>query len=58
MGLSKKYFNLAANISFEAIQNSRQFEFSRVQQMSIVKFLLAKKSEPSEIYIRLSNVYW
>ena len=45
------------NICFEINQNSGKTEFSNLEQMSVIKFLLAKKYKPCEIYRRMYDVY-
>ena len=45
------------HICFEAIQNSGKSECSTLEQRSIMKFLLAEKWKPCEIYGRMCNVF-
>ena len=41
--ISQKYL-------FEAIQNGNKSKYSRLEQRSVIKFLVAEKSKPCEIY--------
>ena len=43
------------NICFEVIQNG--WKLNRLEQRSVIKFLLAEKCKPCEIYRRLYNEY-
>ena len=46
------------NIYFEANQNGDKSECSRLEQRSVIKFLVADKCKPCEIYRRMCDVYW
>ena len=42
---------------YESIQNSGQLKYLRLGQRSVIKFLVAEKSKPCEIYRRMCDVY-
>ena len=54
--LLQKLFKPPKNICFEPIQNVNKSSYSRLEQRSIIKFLLADKCKPCEIYKRMCNV--
>ena len=40
-----------------AIQNGGEFEFSRLEQRSIIQFMVIEKCKPGEIYRRMRDLY-
>ena len=52
-----RYFNLEKNIRFEAIQNGTKSEFSRLEQRTVIIFLVAEMCKAYEIYRRMCDVY-
>ena len=48
---NKNYFNVINYICFEAIQNDEnQTDCSKLEQRFVIKFLVADKGKPCEIY--------
>ena len=45
----KNHFNITKNIHFEAIQNDNKSKWSRLEQRSVIKFLVTKNCKPHEI---------
>ena len=55
---SKNYFNLAEIFILRIFKMAaNQTESSRLEQRSVIKFLVAEKCKPCEIYRRMSDVY-
>ena len=51
---SKDYFNLAKIFT---IKNGGELKCSRLEQSSVIKFLVTEKSKSWETYRRMSDVY-
>ena len=55
---SKNYLKSHENICFEAIQNGGKSECFRLEQSSVMKFLVAEKCEPCEIHRRMYDTIY
>ena len=53
----KKLYQSRKNTCFDYIQNSGKSEFFRLQQSSVINFLVAKKCKPCEICRKTCDVY-
>ena len=55
---AKNYFNITKIFLLRLFKNmSNQTECSRLEQRSVIKFLVAEKCKPCEIYRRIYDVY-
>ena len=51
------YKQSCKNIFLETIQNSGKAECSKLEQRSVIKFIVAEKCKPCEIYRRMCVIY-